>query len=156
MESFAPFLVVFSTVVPICVSGVLIARIYRKNSALDPKITHKLRRQQEEYIHEIEKKNRTLQNKLNSMQRGPSVPEGQGQDDMISSLLGQAENFLPKWAVGPLKTLKNNPDVVNYVKEYIEKNPEKAKDIIGQLTSRFKSKNITKTPGDPSNSMLGL
>lgn len=155
MESFAPFLVVFSVVVPICVSGVLIARIYRKNSALDPKITQKLRKQQDDYIHEIEKKNRSLTNKINSYQRGPTVDKDQDQDSMISTVLDQAENFLPKWAAGPLKTLKNNPDLVNYVKEYIEKNPEKSKKIIEQLTSKF----ATSKPGtttDKGQALPGL
>jgi len=73
MEAFVPFLTVLSVVLPVSVCSVLIARIYRKNAALDPKITNKLRRQQEEYIAELEHGKRKLQNKLNSMQAGPKV-----------------------------------------------------------------------------------
>ena len=75
MEVFAESLTILSIVVSMSVCAVLIARIYRKNSALDPKITNKLRKQQEEYIGEVERKNRSLQNKLNSMQKGPVLSE---------------------------------------------------------------------------------
>ena len=75
MEAFAQSLTILSIVVSMSVCAVLIARIYRKNSALDPKITTKLRKQQEEYISEVERKNRSLQNKLNSMQKGPVLAE---------------------------------------------------------------------------------
>lgn len=130
MESFAPFLVVFSLVVPICVSGVLIARIYRKNAALDPKITNKLRKQQEEYISEVERKNRSLQNKLNSMQKGPELSEIDDLDGALPELLGQVESILPKWAG---KFLKSNPDIVQSVVKYAKDNPDKAKELIGRF-----------------------
>jgi hypothetical protein len=148
VESFAPFLVVFSLVVPICVSGVLIARIYRKNAALDPKITNKLRKQQEEYIAEVERKNRSLQNKLNSMQKGPELSELGDLDGALPELLGQVENILPKWAT---KFLKGNPDLVNTVVNYAKENPDKAKELIGRFV---KVKPATKTP--QNDALLGL
>ena len=95
MEAFAPFLVVLSVVLPVSVCAVLIARIYRKNAALDPKITNKLRKQQEEYIIEVEKKNRSLQSKLNSMQKGPEISEIGDLSGAIPELLGQVEGILP-------------------------------------------------------------
>ena len=131
MESFAPFLTVLSIVLPICVCSVLVARIYRKNAALDPKITHKLRKQQEDYITEVERKNRSLQNKLNSMQKGPELEELGDLDGVLPELLGQVEGILPKWAT---KFLKSNPDIVNSVIEYAKSNPDKAKEIIGKFT----------------------
>ncbi len=72
MEAFAQSLTLLSIVVSMSVCAVLIARIYRKNSALDPKITNKPRNQQEAYISEVHRTHRTLQNKLNSMQKGPA------------------------------------------------------------------------------------
>ena len=60
MEAFAPFLTVLSVVIPVSVCSVLIARIYRKNAALDPKITTKLRKQQDDYIIELEKQKRSF------------------------------------------------------------------------------------------------
>jgi hypothetical protein len=147
MESFAPFLVVFSLVVPICVSGVLIARIYRKNAALDPKITNKLRKQQEEYITEVERKNRSLQNKLNSMQKGPELSEMGDLDGVLPELLGQVEGILPKWAT---KFLKSNPDIVQSVIGYAKENPEKAKDLIGKFVKirpKTASTNNESVPG---------
>ena len=148
MESFAPFLVVFSIVVPICVSGVLIARIYRKNAALDPKITTKLRKQQEEYIHELEQGKRKLQNKLNSMQKGPELSEIGDLEGVLPELLGQVENILPKWAT---KFIKGNPDLVNTVVNYAKENPDKAKELIGRFT---KIKPSTKTA--ENDTMSGL
>ena len=130
MEEFAPFLTVLSVVLPVSVCSVLIARIYRKNSALDPKITHKLRKQQEDYITEVERKNRSLQNKLNSMQKGPELSEMGDLDGVLPELLGQVEGILPKWAT---KFLKSNPDIVNSVVSYAKENPDKAKELIGKF-----------------------
>jgi hypothetical protein len=130
VESFAPFLTVLSVVLPVSVCSVLIARIYRKNAALDPKITNKLRKQQEEYISEVERKNRSLQNKLNSMQKGPELSEMGDLDGVLPELLGQVEGILPKWAT---KFLKSNPDIVNSVITYAKDNPDKAKELIGKF-----------------------
>jgi hypothetical protein len=148
VESFAPFFTVLSIVVPICVTGVLIARTYRKNAALDPKITTKLRKQQEEYIHELEQGKRKLQNKLNSMQKGPELSELGDLDGVLPELLGQVENILPKWAT---KFLKGNPDLVNTVVNYAKENPDKAKELIGRFV---KIKPATKTP--ENDTMSGL
>ena len=131
MEVFAESLTILSIVVSMSVCAVLIARIYRKNSALDPKITHKLRKQQEEYIAELEHGKRKLQNKLNSMQKGPELEELNDLEGALPDLLGQIEGILPKWAA---KFLKSNPDIVNSVIEYAKSNPDKAKEIIGKFT----------------------
>tara|TARA_B100000749_G_C18124856_1_gene341390 strand:+ start:19 stop:465 length:447 start_codon:yes stop_codon:yes gene_type:complete len=131
MEVFTESLTILSIVVSMSVCAVLIARIYRKNSALDPKITNKLRKQQEEYITEVERKNRSLQNKLNSMQKGPELSEMGDLDGILPELVGQLDGILPKWAT---KFLKGNPDIVNTVIEYAKKNPDKAKELIGKFT----------------------
>ena len=130
MEAFAPFLTILATVLPISITAVLVARIYRKNAALDPKITNKLRKQQEDYIGEVERKNRSLQNKLNSMQKGPELSEMGDLDGVLPELLGQVESILPKWAT---KIIKSNPDIVNSAIKYAKDNPDKAKDIIGRF-----------------------
>ena len=130
MEVFAESLTILSIVVSMSVCAVLIARIYRKNSALDPKITNKLRKQQEEYISEVERKNRSLQNKLNSMQKGPVISEMGDLDGVLPELVGQLDGILPKWAT---KFLKSNPDIVNTVVEYAKSNPDKAKELIGKF-----------------------
>ena len=144
MEAFTPFLTILSIVLPVSVCSVLIARIYRKNAALDPKITNKLRKQQEEYITEVERKNRSLQNKLNSMQKGPELSEIGDLEGVLPDLLGQVENILPKWAT---KFLKSNPDLVNTVVNYAKENPDKAKDLIGKFV---KIKPTTKSVSDAS------
>ena len=130
MEVFAESLTILSIVVSMSVCAVLIARIYRKNSALDPKITNKLRKQQEEYISEVERKNRSLQNKLNSMQKGPVISEMGDLDGVLPELVGQLDGSLPKWAT---KFLKSNPDIVNTVVEYAKSNPDKARELIGKF-----------------------
>ena len=130
MEVFAESLTILSIVVSMSVCAVLIARIYRKNSALDPKITNKLRKQQEEYIGEVERKNRSLQNKLNSMQKGPVISEMGDLDGVLPELVGQLDGILPKWAT---KFLKSNPDIVNTVVEYAKSNPDKARELIGKF-----------------------
>ena len=142
MEVFAESLTILSIVVSMSVCAVLIARIYRKNSALDPKITNKLRKQQEEYISEVERKNRSLQNKLNSMQKGPELSEIGDIGGVIPELIGQLDGVLPKWVT---KFIKGQPDLVNTVIEYAKSNPEKAKELIGRFV---KIKPATKTPSD--------
>jgi len=135
MEAFAESLTILGIVMSMSISAVLIARIYRKNSALDPKITNKLRKQQEEYVAEVERKNRSLQGKLNSMQTGPKV-EGNIDDmgGMISSLLPQLTNHLPKWLSN---ILTSNPALLKEgaakLKAYADENPEQVK----QIFSRF-------------------
>jgi len=130
MVELSLFLSIIAITLPICVTGVLITKIYRKNSALDPKITNKLRKQQEEYIGEVERKNRSLQNKLNSMQKGPELSEMGDIDGVLPELLGQVESILPKWAT---KLIKSNPDIVNSVIKYAKDNPDKAKELIGKF-----------------------
>jgi len=130
MEVFAESLTILSIVVSMSVCAVLIARIYRKNSALDPKITTKLRKQQDEYVAEVERKNRSLQGKLNSMQKGPVISEMGDLDGVLPELVGQLDGILPKWAT---KFLKSNPDIVNTVVEYAKSNPDKARELIGKF-----------------------
>jgi len=142
MEVFAESLTILSIVVSMSVCAVLIARIYRKNSALDPKITNKLRKQQEEYISEVERKNRSLQNKLNSMQKGPELSEIGDIGGVIPELIGQLDGVLPKWVT---KFIKGQPDLVNTVIEYAKSNPDKAKELIGRFV---KIKPATKSPSD--------
>ena len=148
MEAFAESLTILSIVVSMSVCAVLIARIYRKNSALDPKITTKLRKQQEEYISEVERKNRSLQNKLNSMQKGPELSEMGDLDGVLPELIGQLDGILPKWAT---KFIKGQPDLINTVIEYAKSNPEKAKELIGRFV---KIKPATKSVSDDSVSGL--
>jgi len=148
MEAFAESLTILGIVMSMSISAVLIARIYRKNSALDPKITNKLRKQQEEYITEVERKNRSLQNKLNSMQKGPELSEIGELDGVLPDLIGQLDGILPKWAT---KFIKGQPDLVNTVIEYAKSNPDKAKELIGRFV---KIKPTTKSPSDDS--MQGL
>jgi len=130
MEAFAADLTILSIVVSMSVCAVLIARIYRKNAALDPKITHKLRKQQEEYTQEVERKNRSLQNKLNSMQKGPVVSDSEDLDSVLPDLIGQLDGVLPKWAT---KILKSNPGIVDQVVKYAKENPDKARELIGRF-----------------------
>lgn len=130
MVELSLFLSIIAVTLPICVTGVLVAKLWRKNADLDPKITHKLRKQQEEYIAELEHKVRQKQNKLNAMQKGPELSEMGDLDGVLPELLGQVEGILPKWAS---KFLKSNPDIVNTVVKYAKENPDKAKELIGRF-----------------------
>ena len=135
MEAFAPFLTILCTILPISISGVLIARIWRKNAILDPKILKKQNSHREEYTKQLETQKRSLQNKLNSMQRGPQV-EG-NIDDMggiIGSLLPQLTGHLPKWLSS---ILASNPELLKEgaakLKAYADENPEQVKQILGRF-----------------------
>jgi len=136
MEVFAESLTILSIVVSMSVCAVLIARIYRKNSALDPKITNKLRKQQEEYISEVERKNRSLQNKLNSMQKGPQIEDTGDPIGMIPELLDGIEQSAPKWLGSIIKTVKSNPSVLKIVTDYAKNNPEKAGELVQSIVGK--------------------
>jgi len=140
MVELSLFLSIIAITLPICVTGVLIAKIYLKNATLDPKITQKLKKHQEEYIAMVEKKNLSLKNKLNSMQKGPQLSEIGDIEGVLPELLGQVESILPKWAT---KLIKSNPDIVNSVIKYAKDNPDKAKELIGKFV---KIKPQTHTP----------
>ena len=135
MEAFAPFLTVLSVVLPVSVCSVLIARIWRKNAILDPKILKKQNSHREEYTKQLETQKRSLQNKLNSMQRGPQV-EGDIDDmgGIIGSLLPQLTGHLPKWLSS---IIASNPELLKEgaakLKAYADENPEQVKQILGRF-----------------------
>ena len=129
---FTPFLTVLAVTIPISCLGVYIAKLYRKNAEIDPDITRKRLKQMGEYIHDLEAKVRSKQNKLNSMQAGPKI-EGNTDDvgGLISSLLPELTKHLPKWASS---LVTSNPELLkegaSKLKEYAEKNPEQVKQIL--------------------------
>jgi len=135
MEAFAPFLTILCTILPISISGVLIARIWRKNAILDPKILKKQNSHREEYTKQLETQKRSLQNKLNSMQRGPQV-EGDIDDmgGIIGSLLPQLTNHMPKWLSS---IIASNPELLKEgaakLKAYADEHPEEVKQILGKF-----------------------
>jgi len=147
MVELSLFLSILAITLPICLTGVFVAKLYRKNADLDPKITNKLRKQQDDYIFEVERKNRSLQNKLNSMQKGPELSEIGDLEGVIPDLLGQVDGILPKW-VG--KLLKSNPDIVNSVIKYAKDNPDKAKELITRFVKikpKAATANVDALPG---------
>jgi len=130
MVELSLFLSILAITLPICLTGVFVAKLYRKNADLDPKITNKLRKQQDEYIGEVERKNRSLQNKLNSMQKGPELSQMGDLEGVLPELIGQLDGVLPKWLT---KFIKGQPDLVNTVVKYAKENPDKAKELIGRF-----------------------
>lgn len=150
---FAPFLTVLAVTIPISCLGVYIAKLYRKNAEIDPDITRKRFKQMGEYIHDLEAKVRSKQNKLNSMQAGPKI-EG-NTDDMggiISSLVPEVTKHLPKWLSN---IVNSNPEIIKEgipkLLEYAKDNPEQAKQILGRFI-KTKSGN----PKDQEGTMSGL
>jgi len=148
MEAFIPFLTILAIVLPVCLTGLFVAKIWRTNAILDPKITKKLDSHRQQYTEQLEKEKRSLQNKLNSMQKGPELSEIGELDGVLPDLIGQLDGILPKWAT---KFIKGQPDLVNTVIEYAKSNPDKAKELIGRFV---KIKPTTKSPSDDS--MQGL
>jgi len=130
MVELSLFLSILAVTLPVCLTGLFVAKLYRKNADLDPKITNKMRRQQDDYIGEVERKNRSLQNKLNSMQKGPEVSQIGDLEGVLPELIGQLDGVLPKWVT---KFIKGQPDLVNTVVKYAKDNPDKAKELIGRF-----------------------
>jgi len=144
MEAFIPFLTILAIVLPLSVTAILMAKIWRTNAILDPKITKKLDSHRDKYTEQLEKEKRSLQNKLNSMQKGPELSEIGDLGGVIPEIMGQLDGVLPKWLT---KFIKGQPDLVNTVVEYAKSNPDKAKELIGRFV---KIKPATKSPSDDS------
>ena len=130
MVELSLFLSILAITLPVCLTGLFVAKIWRTNAILDPKITKKLDSHRQQYTEQLEKEKRSLQNKLNAMQKGPELSQMGDLDGVLPELLGQVEGILPKWAS---KFLKSNPDIVNTVVKYAKENPDKAKELIGRF-----------------------
>lgn len=140
---FTPFLTVLSVTIPISCLGIYIAKLYRKNAEIDPDITRKRLKQMGDYIHDLEAKVRSKQNKINSMQTGPKI-EGDTNDmgGILSSLVPELTKHLPKWASN---LINSNPELlkegIDKLQTYVKENPDQAK----QILERF----IKKKSGSP-------
>ena len=128
------FLIVLAITIPISLMTVFVAKLFRKNAEIDPDITRKRLKQMSEYIADLEKKNRSKQNKLNSMQAGPRI-EGNVDDigGVIGPLLQNVQQHLPKWAQG----LVSNPEMLKQAEtmiiKYAKDNPEQVKSILSRF-----------------------
>jgi len=150
MVELSLFLSILAVTLPICVTGVFVAKLWRKNADLDPKITHKLRKQQEEYIAELEHKVRQKQNKLNAMEKGPVLTAESGDlKSALPELVSQVSQYAPKWIQN---LIKSEPQLINYALDYAAKNPDKAK----QLTDFIKTKFTKVKPETAATNAAGL
>jgi len=128
------FLTVLAVTIPVSLMGIFVAKLFRKNAEIDPDITRKRLKQMTEYIADLEKKNRSKQNKLNSMQAGPRI-EGNVDDigGVIGPLLQNVHQHLPKWAQG----LVSNPEMLKQAEtmiiKYAKDNPEQVKSILSRF-----------------------
>ena len=147
------FLIVLAVTIPISLMVVFVAKLFRKNAEIDPDITRKRLKQMTEYITDLEKKNRSKQNKINSMQTGPRI-EGNVDDigGLIGPLLQGMQGHLPKWLTN---IIGSNPEMLKeaetMITKYAKENPEQVKSIF----SRF-VKGKTSATTTQENSLPGL
>tara|TARA_Y100000310_G_scaffold55817_1_gene51157 strand:- start:212 stop:670 length:459 start_codon:yes stop_codon:yes gene_type:complete len=129
------FLIVLAVTIPISLMVIFVAKLFRKNAEIDPDITRKRLKQMTEYIADLEKKNRSKQNKINSMQTGPRI-EGNIDDlgGVIGPLLQGMQGHMPKWLSS---IIGSNPEMLKQaetmIMDYAKKNPEQVKSIIGRF-----------------------
>ena len=129
------FLIVLAVTIPISLMVVFVAKLFRKNAEIDPDITRKRLKQMTEYIADLEKKNRSKQNKINSMQTGPRI-EGDVNNlgGVIGPLLQGMQGHMPKWLSS---IIGSNPEMLkqaeSMIMDYAKKNPEQVKSIIGRF-----------------------
>ena len=129
------FLTVLAITIPISLMGVFVAKLFRKNAAIDPDITRKRLKQMSEYIADLEKKNRSKQNKINSMQAGPRI-EGNVDDigGVIGPILQGMKGHLPKYLTN---ILESNPEILKeaeaMIMKYAKENPEQVKSIFSRF-----------------------
>jgi len=130
MVELSLFLSILAITLPVCLTGLFVAKIWRTNAILDPKITKKLDSHRQQYTEQLEKEKRSLQNKLNALQKGPELSEMGDLEGVLPELIGQLDGVLPKWLT---KFIKGQPDLVNTVVKYAKENPDKAKELIGRF-----------------------
>lgn len=129
------FLIVLAVTIPISLMVVFVAKLFRKNAEIDPDITRKRLKQMTEYIADLEKKNRSKQNKINSMQTGPRI-EGNVEDigGVIGPVLQNALPHLPKWLSN---IIGSNPEMLKEAEtmiiKYAKDNPEQVKSILSRF-----------------------
>ena len=147
------FLTVLAVTIPVSLMVIFIAKLFRKNAEIDPDITRKRLKQMTEYIADLEKKNRSKQNKINSMQAGPRI-EGNIDDlgGVIGPLIQSMKGHMPKW----LSSIVNsNPEMLKeaetMITKYAKENPEQVKSIIGRFV-----KGKTTPPGSEEATVSGL
>jgi len=145
------FLTVLAITIPVSLMGVFVAKLFRKNAEIDPDITRKRLKQMSEYIADLEKKNRSKQNKLNSMQAGPRI-EGNVDDigGVIGPLLQSVKGHLPKYLT---TILESNPAMLKEAEtmiiKYAKENPEQVKSIIGRFVKGKTSPTTTEEASMP-------
>ena len=129
------FLIVLAVTIPISLMVVFVAKLFRKNAEIDPDITRKRLKQMTEYITDLEKKNRSKQNKINSMQTGPRI-EGNVDDigGLIGPILQGMQGHLPKWLTN---IIGSNPEILKeaetMITKYAKENPEQVKSIFSRF-----------------------
>ena len=129
------FLIVLAVTIPISLMVGFVAKLFRKNAEIDPDITRKRLKQMSEYIADLEKKNRSKQNKINSMQTGPRI-EGNVDDlgGVVGPLLQNIQPHLPKWLSS---IIGSNPAMLKEAEtmiiKYAKDNPEQVKSILGRF-----------------------
>ena len=129
------FLIVLAVTIPISLMVVFVAKLFRKNAEIDPDITRKRLKQMTEYITDLEKKNRSKQNKINSMQTGPRI-EGNVDDigGLIGPLLQGMQGHLPKWLTN---IIGSNPEMLKeaetMITKYAKENPDQVKSILSRF-----------------------
>ena len=129
------FLIVLAVTIPISLMVVFVAKLFRKNAEIDPDITRKRLKQMTEYITDLEKKNRSKQNKINSMQTGPRI-EGNVDDigGLIGPILQGMQGHLPKWLTN---IIGSNPEILKeaetMITKYAKENPEQVKSILSRF-----------------------
>ena len=116
--------------IAVVIGGYLTANVMIKHKDSSSKYTKSKMKEQDEYVEFLKKQMRTYKAKASNIEKGPQI-EGDVSElgGLIPELVGQFGDYLPKWAQPFVK----DPDMQKWLFEYIEKNPDKAKQWFGKI-----------------------
>ena len=122
--------------VPMCISGIIGARILMNRPKTLGKYQKAKEKLTDEYVSELEYQVKKYKNKHSNMQRGPKLDDDWG--GIIPDIIGSFSNYAPTW----LKPFLGNKDIQGALIQKVQDNPEQFATLFSKLV---KKPNETKT-----------
>jgi len=133
IEQFVPYLVMVSIVF-----GGICAIVTTRNITRTSPINHKIKRQYDLYISDLEATNKRLTGKVSQMKKTITLSPDEAGDPFsaISSVIDQIAPSLP----ASIRPLLKNKKALDFIGNYIQSNPDAVKSIVEKFTSKQTAK----------------
>lgn len=127
------------------IGGYFISKVMLSHFSTGSKYLKGKMKEMEDYIAYQKKMIQHYKNKASNMERPPQI-EGDIDElgGILPDLVGQFADYLPNWA----QPLVKDPKTQQWLLEYVEKNPDKAKEWFGKLIGKKKGGATGAVPTD--------